>query len=88
MRQPVAAAFCLFAVHTLTFAEQQSDAPQTGKTYQCVDDAADHTALTAKQPRHQIKLKNAHEAPVQAADDGQDQSQTINTSTSFFIRRL
>jgi hypothetical protein len=38
-------------------AEKQSNAPQTGKTYKCVDYAAEYCALPAKQPSDQVKLK-------------------------------
>lgn len=46
-------------------AEEHCNAPQTGKSYKGVNDAAEQRILTAKQPRYKVKLKNPNETPVQ-----------------------
>lgn len=46
-------------------AEEHCNAPQTGKSYKGVNDAAEQGILTTKQPRYKVKLKNANETPVQ-----------------------
>ena len=55
------------------FAKQQSDAPQAGKTYDGVDDAADAGSLTAENPCHKIKARKADQPPVDRADNGENQ---------------
>ena len=60
-----AAVFSLFALHTGTvFAEQQCDAPNARQADDRIDDAAEHSALTAEQPCHQVKLEDAHKAQL------------------------
>ena len=54
-------------------AEQQGDAPQTGKTDHCVDNAADARGLPAENPRDQIKACEADQTPVDRADNCQNQ---------------
>lgn len=51
-------------------AEEHCNAPQTGKSYKGVNDAAEQRILTAKQPRYKVELKNADETPVQGTNDG------------------
>ena len=72
----MAAPFLLVAAATAS-AEQKGNTPQTCKTDDGVDDPAQQSALTAKEPCHQIKLENTHKAPVGAADDRQYQCQSI-----------
>ena len=74
---------CLFAVDLLmSSAEQQRNAPNSCKTYQCVDDPADYGILSTKDPSNEIKLKNADKPPVQGADNRKDQSNCIHYITS------
>lgn len=74
----------LFAVDLLpTSAKQQGNAPQTCKTDQCINDAAEHCALSAKEPCNQVKLKNANQSPVDGTDDGKDQCNCIHIFTSI-----
>ncbi len=64
------AAFLLFAVNTWTvLAKQQSNAPKSCQTYDAVYDPAEHSTLTAKDPCHQVKLKQTDKAPVNGTDD-------------------
>ena len=66
-------------------AEQQRDAPQTCQADDGVDDPADNAAGAAEQPGNKVKLKNANKTPVQRADDGQDQCQSIHVITSIWL---
>ena len=76
----------LFAVDLLpASAEQQGNAPQTSQTNQGIDDPAEYSALSAKEPRNQIKLKNANQSPVNGTDNGKDQCNCIHFSTSVCI---
>lgn len=64
------AAFPLFPVNTWTvLAKQQSNAPKTCQTYDAVYDPAEHSTLTAKDPCHQVKLKQTDKAPVDGTND-------------------
>ena len=79
---------CLFAERTLlTFhkrmpAKQEGDAPQARESYYGIDDTAEERTLAPKKPCHKIKLENAHKAPVQTADYGQNHRYGIHFSTS------
>ena len=79
----------LFAVHLLfnevIVPEQEGNAPYGGDADECVDDAARRGALNAEKPCDEIKLENADEAPVDAADDHKDQSQFIQHFFHSFI---
>ena len=67
-------------------AEQQGDAPQTGKTDHCVDNAADARGLAAEDPRDQVEPRKADQTPVDCADNGQNQCQGIHDHSSFYER--
>ncbi len=54
-------------------AEKQRDTPDACKTDKCIDDAADKPGLSAKQPSHEVKLKNTDQTPVQRTDNTQNQ---------------
>ena len=58
--------------------EQKRCAPDTGDGNQCVDDPAEQGRLAAEEPGHQVELEQRHQAPVQAADDGEDQCDHIH----------
>ena len=51
-------------------------------------EALDDAALAAEKPRHQVKLKNAHKAPVQTANDRQNLRNGIHTTFLPFFRML
>ena len=72
---------CLFAVNAGTvFPEQKGNAPKTCQANDGVNDSAQQRILATEDPRHQVKLENTHQAPVQRADDAQDQSDSIQNS--------
>ena len=80
----------LFAVHLLfnevIVPEQEGNAPYGGDADECVDDAAQNGALPAEKPCDEIKLENADEAPVDAADDDENNAdliEDIHGNTSF-----
>lgn len=60
------------------FAEEERSAPQTCKADDGVNDPAEYGILSTKQPGHKIKLKDTDEAPVDTANDRQDQSKCID----------
>jgi hypothetical protein len=60
------------------FTEQHCDTPQTGDAYQRIDDAAEGGQLTAANKRNAVKGKQPYAAPVQRADDDQNQSDAVN----------
>jgi len=68
--------------------EQQRDAPDTCKGNQRIDHTADGSTLTAEKPCHCVKLKQADAAPVERADDHQDQCDSVQHShhNSFLPR--
>ena len=59
-------------VKGLASAKQQRDAPNTGKTYNGVDNAAEQRGLSATDPGNDVKLKQSDAAPVECAHDGQN----------------
>ena len=80
----------LFAVHLLLneviVPEQEGNAPYGGDADERVDDAAQNGALSAEKPCDEIKLENADEAPVDAADDDENNAdfiEDIHGNTSF-----
>ena len=58
-------------------AEEERDAPDAGERNDGINDAAEDRGLAAAQPCHKVKLEQADAAPVQRADDGEDQRNTI-----------
>ena len=64
-------------IKDLASAKQQRNAPNTGKSYNGVDDAAQQRGLSAADPRYNIKLKQSDAAPVERANDGQNQRNAI-----------
>lgn len=69
--------FLLIVAAAAASAQQKRDAPQAGQTNDGIDDPAQQSVLTAKQPGYQIELKNTYQTPVCAADDRQDQCQSV-----------
>ena len=51
-------------------AKQQRDAPNAGKSYQSVDDAAEQRGLTTADPSDDVELKEPDAAPVKSTNDG------------------
>ena len=58
-------------------AKQQRNAPNTCKTYNSVDNAGEQRGLSAADPSNNVKLKQSDAAPVERADNGKDQRNTI-----------
>ena len=58
--------------------EDQGDAPQGGQAHQDVDHPAGHTGLPAEEGGHDVVAEQADAAPVEPADDGQDQGDFID----------
>ena len=68
----------LFSLHDSVSAKQEGNAPQTGKSYDGIDQSAEQSTGAAKQPGNQVKLENTHQAPVQTANDRKYQSDRIH----------
>ena len=60
-----------------SFPEDQGNAPQGGQAHQGVDHPAGHAGLPAEEGGHDVEAEQADAAPVEPADDGQDQGQFI-----------
>ena len=80
----VVAASALFLCGDLV-PEQQRNTPHGGKAHQGIDNATDHTAGAAAGKGHQIEPEQANAAPVQAADDQQDQSKSVHEHGSHLL---
>lgn len=72
------AAFSLFTIDMLTLAEQQGDTPKTRQTNKRINDSAQDGILAAEQPCNKVKLEDTNKAPVQAADDRENQCYRIH----------
>ena len=68
--ESAAAAFLVRLTDVMHSSEKKGDAPQTGKCDHGIDDSAQNSILTAKDPCYQIKAENAHQAPIDATNDG------------------
>ena len=67
----------LFAL-AVVVAKDHGDAPQTGNTHQCVDNAADGAHLAAEEKCHAVEAEEAYAAPVQRTDHNEDQCDLVN----------
>ena len=68
--------------------EEQGDAPDRGQTHQSIDDAAEGAGLSAKGEGHEVKSENADAAPVEAADDSQDEGDLVDNHGMNFLLKL
>ena len=59
-------------------AEEQGDAPKTRQTHQTVNDAGEQGQLAAEEEGHGVEPEEADAAPVQRADDHQDQRKFVD----------
>ena len=59
-------------------AEQKRDTPNARQGDDGVDDAGQESVLTAADPRDNIEGKQSDAAPVECADDGDDQRDAIH----------
>lgn len=48
---------------------KQRDAPESGKTYKCVDNTSESSGLPAANPGDKVESEKTDAAPVNAADD-------------------
>ena len=48
---------------------KQRDAPESGKTYKCVDNTGESSGLPAANPGDKVESEKTDAAPVNAADD-------------------
>lgn len=48
---------------------KQRDAPESGKTYKCVDNTGESSGLPAAYPGDEVESEKTDAAPVNAADD-------------------
>ena len=64
-----------FAV--LSLPEKERDAPHARQGDDGIDDAADQRILTTADPGDDIKLEEAYAAPVESADNGENERNTI-----------
>ena len=58
--------------------EQQRDAPQSRQAHHGVDDPGEHGQGAAAEKGHGIEAEQPDAAPVQRADDHQDQRDLVN----------
>lgn len=63
--------------------KEQIDAPKACQCHHHKDDPAHNRIHSAEKPTHQIKLEKANKPPIQAADNGQDQSDFIHNNLSL-----
>ena len=65
-------------LYSVALSEQERDAPQCRETDQCVDDAAECGCLPAEKVRDKVKSEYTDKAPVDAADDGKHQGNSVH----------
>ena len=65
-------------LYSVAFSEEERDAPDGGETYQSVDHAADGGCLTAKEICDEIESEYTYKTPVDAADYGKHQSDSVH----------
>ena len=61
----------------LSFAEEKGNAPNARKRDDGIYDAAEKCLLAAEEPRDDIELEKTDTAPVEAADDGEDECDSV-----------
>ena len=57
--------------------EEQRDTPQTCQTDQTVNQPGKQSHLAAQQERHQVQSEQGDGTPVQSADNGQSQCESV-----------
>ena len=60
----------------VTLAEEQGNAPHGRQADQGKDDAGEHGILTENR-LHEVKIKDTDATPVEPADDGEDQRNSV-----------
>ncbi len=74
--------------HSVSIPEQEGDAPQSSQSDQCEDHTADSSSLATKQPANDIKLEDTDAAPVDGADDDQDQRNLVQHLIQLLVMRF
>ena len=67
---------CVFGYFRRT--EKKGDAPDTGKRYNRVNDPADYSVSAAAYPGNRIERKEPDAAPIEASDNRNYQSYSVN----------
>lgn len=68
------------------FPEQQRNTPQRRKADQCKNDSAYQGSLTAEKPSDKVKLENSNRAPVDSADNDENQCNDIDHSRTLLSK--
>ena len=63
--------------------KEKGNTPNARERNDCINNAAENCILSAEKPCNKIKLENANQTPVQAADDGKNQCNRIHRFTSL-----
>lgn len=76
-------------IFRVSFSEEKGNAPDSRKCDDRIDDAAEKRVLSAEDPGDKIELEKADAAPVQCADDRQNERKSVehNLNPSFRIRK-
>ena len=75
---PPPAASVTDLLDVLSGAKGQRNTPDTRQSHHCVDDSAEDRVLPTEDPSHKVKLKKPYTSPVQSADDGEYQSNSVH----------
>ena len=66
-------------------AEEERNTPDTCQSNNGVDNPAAKRSLTAQQPRHKVESEQSDASPVQGADDGDDQSDSVHNHCQILL---
>ena len=74
-------------IFRVSFSEEKGNAPDSRKCDDRVNDAAEQGVLSAEDPGDEVKLEKTDAAPVQSADDRQNERKSVehNENPSFHI---
>lgn len=61
----------------ISASREKRDAPERRQTYQRINDAGDDRGLSAAQPRDNVKPEKTNASPVDPADDGENQCDSV-----------
>ena len=68
----------LYRLKAFPCTEDKRDAPDSRKSYHCINNTADECVLTAAYPCNYIKLKKTYASPVKCADYSEYQRYSIH----------
>ena len=88
MRRDASSLLVAFLVMIIRSAKQDADAPKAGKTNERIDNTAQNRVLTAKDPSHQIELREAYKTPVDGADGCENQGDGIQINPSLLPKLI